>query len=609
MQPILKVNLTTGNFQEWEIPEDWKKDYLGGASLAARILYEELTPDLDPLSPEASLLFLNGPLSGTSGPTVGRFVVCAKSPATGLWGESNCGGFWGPELRKAGYDGVWITGKAETPVYLKILNDEIEIVSANHLWGQDTYEIQKSINQELDQGRFRVTGIGIAGENLIPSALILADHGRVAGRTGMGAVMGAKNLKALAVRGTGKVPLFGNQEKYSQIRSASNRMLSKDNLTLVMREMGSSGGADYFDYLGEMPKRYFTRGVMEGVEKISGATITETILAGVTACHACVVACGRLVQINEDGEKQKGPEYETIIGFGPNLWINDLAAVTVLGDLCDHYGIDTISVSNTIGLAFRLYELGFITQEHTGGIELEWGDAEVVETLVHLIARQEGFGTQLAMGARAFGNLYEQEEEAVQVNGLELAYHDPRGSSGMALVYATSPRGGCHNQSDYYLADIGNTEDEIGMQIFSRQAGAEKANNVKLHQDWRTLENALVLCLFGNVLPSEVVELINAAVGLEWSIADMMEAGERAWNLKRVINNRLGLRREYDRLPKALMQPLPDGGSAGFVPDFDSMLRGYYQARDWDWDTGFPTKKLLDSLGLNWAAEDLWPKT
>jgi aldehyde:ferredoxin oxidoreductase len=607
MQPILKVDLTARETDVFEIPKDWEREYLGGASLAARMLYDDLTKELPPLSPQAPLLFLNGPLSGTSGPAVGRFVVCGKSPATGLWAESNCGGFWGPELRKTGYDGIWITGEAESPVYLWVQDGKLEILSAERYWGLDTYEIQSTINTELNAGKVRVAGIGVAGEAQIPFAGIFCDHGRAAGRTGLGAVMGSKNLKAIAVMGSGRIPIY-NPDGYRDIRSRANHALREDNMTGVFHELGTAGGADYFDYLGEMPKRGFSRGYMEGTEKISGATIAEEMLVGYSACHACVVACGRVVQLDDSKEKQKGPEYETLVGFGPNLWINDTAAITHFGDICDRYGMDVISVSNTISLAFTLFEMGAISTADTGGLELKWGDIDVVEKLLHLIPKREEFGAYLAEGARALAKRFGEEELAVQVNGLEVPYHDPRGGTGMALVYATSPRGACHNQSNYYMVDLGQVEDQLNMEFFARHAGAEKAGNVVKHQDWRAVHNALVLCKLGNVSPTLVIELINTACGLEWTIEDLLEAGERAWNLKRAINNRLGLTRENDKLPKTFLEPLPDGGSAGFILDFEPMLKAYYQVRDWDWDTGFPSREKLKSLNLSWVADDLWGK-
>ncbi|MBN2501545.1 MAG: aldehyde ferredoxin oxidoreductase family protein [Anaerolineales bacterium] len=606
MQPILTVNLTTGEIGEFAIPEDWQRDFLGGASLAARILYDALTPELDPLSPEAPLLLLNGPLSGTSGPTVGRFVICAKSPATHLWGESNIGGFWGPELRKTGYDGVLVTGRSEKPVYLSVLDGGPELRPANHLWGLDTYASQDQIVTDLDQGKVRVVTIGPAGESGIPYALILCDHGRVAGRTGMGAVMGSKNLKAIAVKGKARPPL-ARPDAYKQLRSAANRDLAADNMTSVLRSMGTAATADYFDYLGEMPKQYFSRGVMEGTENITGATVTETILSGVSACHACVVACGRVVTL-EDEQERKGPEYETLVGFGPNLGLSDAAVATRLGELCDRYGMDTISASGTIGLAFQLFADGVIAEADTGGLRLEWGDAAVVEELIHLIVRREGFGAKLAEGSRALEQCYGLDGAAVQVNGLEVAYHDPRAASGMALVYATSPRGACHNQSDYFMVDIGGAEETLGIEFFDRHAGAEKAANVARHQNWRTLFNSLVMCIFGNVPPQRVLALINAACGYDLSLDEMLAVGERGWNLKRAINNRLGLTRANDKLPKALLKTLPDGGSEGYQIDLAPMLEAYYRARGWDLESGYPSREKLQALGLDWVAADLWPE-
>jgi aldehyde:ferredoxin oxidoreductase len=605
MQPILKVDLSSGQAQSFEVPSGWERGYLGGASLAARLLYPELKRETDPLSPESQLLFLTGPLTGTAGPAVGRFVVAGRSPATGLWGESNCGGFWGPELRQAGFDGLWLTGRSAHPVYLWIRDGQVEVRDAADLWGLDTYETQEAVQSEVDMPGVRVVVIGPAGERKIPFSLILCDHGRVAGRTGLGAVMGSKRLKAVAVKGSGRVPI-ARQEIFSRLRGQANRALRDDSFTAVMKELGSAGGADYFDYLGEMPKRYFQRGEFAGSERVSGTTVTEELLSGVSTCHACVIACGRVVRLG-DGVDRKGPEYETLVGFGPNLWIDDPIAVTQLGELCDRYGMDTISLSNTIGLAFTLFEEGVISPSDAEGRDLSWGNAEVVEELIHITARRDGFGAELADGSLALGRRYGVEGAAVQVNGLEVPYHDPRGASGMAMVYATSPRGACHNQSDYFLVDIGQVDEELDLAFHSRQAGAEKSANIVRHQNWRTVCNALVLCFFANVSPHDVLKLVNAARGDDLTFEELMRSGERGWTLKRIINNRLGLRREHDRLPERLMKPLPDGGSQGYVPDFKKMLKAYYRFRGWDWETGFPTREKLLELGLMGAADGLWP--
>jgi aldehyde:ferredoxin oxidoreductase len=417
--------------------------------------------------------------------------------------------------------------------------------------------------------------------------------------------MGSKHLKAIVVRGRRKIPLARAAE-FDRLRSAANVALRGEAATSVLRETGSAGGADYFEFVGEMPKRYFTAGVFDGAGRISGAVMNETILSGVSTCHACVIACGRKVTLAGETEG-KGPEYETIVGFGPQLLVDDLAAVTRLGRLCDAYGLDTISMSNVVGLAYLLYAEGRLSASEAGG-PLAWGDPAGAERLVHLTARRAGLGDILAQGARSVGRHFGAEELAAQVNGLEVPYHDPRGSSGMALVYATSPRGACHNQSDYFLADIfRDVRDEIGVAPHDRHAGAEKAASVARHQDWRTVHNALVQCFFASVPPETTLNLVNAATGFDYSLAELCAVGERAWNLKRAINIRLGLTRKNDTLPNLLLRPYADGGAAGFVPDLPAMLAAYYAARGWDGATGRPTPDVLRRLGLAAVADDLWP--
>ncbi len=613
MQSVRTLNLTTGEIGTFSVPEQWQQEFLGGGSLAARILFDYLTPDLDPLSPDAPLLFLNGPLSGTAGPAVGRFVVCGKSPYTGIWGESNCGGFWGPELRKAGFDGLWITGKAPEPVYIWLCDDKLEVRPADQMIGLDTYQCQAAVKEALGEEGVgaSIAVIGPAGEARIPFALILTDHGRVAGRTGMGAVMGSKNIKAIAVRGHGKVPVF-DLSAYTSVRSEANRRLRADPMSNVLRDLGSAGAAEYLDYLGVMPKKYYHAEVFEDATHISGANISEKLLVGVTACHACVIACGRVVRLPESVDpgqsKRKGPEYETLVGFGPNLWLNDPVFATRMGELCDRFGMDTISMAGTIGLAFQLFEMGILTTADTDGLELTWGNAEVVEALVRKTGLRQGFGAALAEGSRALGRRYGAEEEAVQVNGLETAFHDPRGASGMAIVYATSPIGASHNQSDYFFVDIGQVDPDLGLEFHGRQGGAEKAANVVIHQNWRTVFNALVLCYFSNVSAQTVTDLINSACGYLWTIQDMLLCGERGWQLKRALNNKLGLRRKNDKLPKTMRQPYPDlahGPEMGFAPDFDAMLDMYYELRCWNHQSGFPMREHLESLSLGWLADEL----
>lgn len=595
---VKHIDLSSGEVRDDMIGAPAAAAFLGGAGMAAHLIFDELSAELDPLSPEAPLVFATGPLTGTTGPAVGRFVICAKSPATGGWGEANIGGLFGPELRAAGIDALVIRGRAPQPAFLWIDHGEIHIRSAHDLWGQtDTYETQRRIKSELDKPGVKVACIGSAGEVQLPFAVVLCDHGRVAGRTGMGAVMGSKHLKAVAVLGNQPLPLK-DPERFSTLRAKINRELRQDLVSEGLRDFGTSSASDIFDYFGMMPKKYFRSGTLEGVDQISGASMTETILSGVSTCHGCVIACGRKVRLI-GGVEQKGPEYETKIGFGPNLGITDLKLITELGDLCDRHGMDTISLSCTIGLAFALYEDGLITKSETDGLELIWGDGDAVIQLVKQTARLEGFGKLLAQGALRLAENFGVPERALQVRGLEIAYHDPRGASGMALVYATSPRGACHNQSPYYLVEIGQTREELEINMFPRQAGAEKAANVVRHQDWTTIQNSLVMCIFANVPADEISELINAATGFNLGSGDLLEIGERAFTLKRIINVRLGVGREHDTYPQGLETPLQDGGAAGFVPPFEEMLAAYYEARGWSLTSGLPEEKQLRELGLD----------
>ena len=600
---LLIVDLTSGDIHEEAIDPAYARDYIGGSGLAARMLWNSLDPQRDPLDPASPLVWMTGPLTGTGGPTNGRSSICARSPQTGLWGESNIGGFVGSELRYAGYDGLLITGRANAPVYLWIHKSQAELRDASHLWGKtDTMETQRILKAEVAEPMARVACIGLAGENRVPYAAILSDHGRLAGRTGMGAVMGSKNLKAIAARGTGRLT-FARDATYKRLRVEANKALREENMTAVYHETGTAGGADYLEMLGDMPQKYWTQATFEGVERISGARMSETILTGKTACQGCVIGCGRAVTVHEGphatGGEVKGPEYETVASFGSQLLIDDLPTIVALANRCDAVGIDTISAGNTIALAYLLFDRGLITTQDTGGIELRWGDAKPCFELIEQIARRDGIGALVAQGSKALAAHFHAEELAVHVNNLEVPMHDPRAMTGSALVYVTSPRGACHNQSDYFTIEMGGSIDRLGIPMTDRLEDGGKAAYVARHQDWRTVCNSLVMCIFASANLDTVVELLSAATGHDWTLDEMILAGERAWNLKRAYNIRLGLTRATEKLPKLLLEPLPDGGQAGHVPDMDLMLKEYYAARGWDEATGRPTRSKLQELGLD----------
>lgn len=583
-----------------------QRSFLGGASLGARLLYAEVDPVAGGLSPASPLVLLTGPLTGTAGPAVGRAVFCGRSPTTGLWAESHIGGFLGPALRANGVDGLWITGQADEPVYLSLRDGALEVRPAGSLWGKaDTYETQSRIREELGDPLARVACIGLAGEQGVAFASILCDHGRAAGRTGLGALLGSKRIKAIALRGAQPVPLH-DPEGFGALRHRVNRELKEENIAQTMRAAGTASGVEYWHYLGTLPGYYFTRAAPPTVGQVSGATVAETVLTRPRACHGCVIACGREVRL-DDGVIRKGPEYETTVGFGPLLGIDDLKTVTLLGEACDRWGLDTISTSNVIGLAYLAYERGLAREAELDGLSLTWGNAAAAAELVRKIAHREGIGDLMARGARALAEWLGVPEMAAQVNNLEVAYHDLRGASGMALVYATSPRGACHNQSEYFWVDsMQQSIREVGVEALDRQAGPEKALSVARHQDWSTVYNSLVMCLFANVPPQSVVELVDRATGFGYTLHELMQVGERGWTMKRLFNHRMGLTGANDRLPGHLLQPLPDGGAAGYVPPFEEMKAAYYQARGWDAATGRPTRATLARLGLEDCAEALW---
>jgi len=593
---LLMVDLTTGAIEEESLNERYARLFLGGSGLAARYFYD-WTP-AEPLAPSNPLVFMTGPLTGTTAPSCGRYVVCARSPQTGLWGEANAGGFFGPELRFTGYDGIVFRGRASSPVYLAITDGKAELRDASHLWGQDTYRTQELIREELREPEAKVACIGPAGERLVKFAAIMNDHGRAAGRTGLGAVMGSKRLKAVAVRGRGSIPL-ADARSFLKISREAVAFLKED-LSAQMLHLG--GTAFYVDMAmmyGDLPIRYWTWGEWEGAERINGATLTETLLVDNAACFGCPIACGRRVRLPTHGLQADGPEYETIGSFGTMLLIDDLEGIAYLGHLCNLYGLDTISAGCTIALAFYLFEQGLITEADTGGLTLEWGNLEAAVRLVETIAHREALGDLLAEGSLALARRYKAEELAVQVRGLEVPMHDPRAFVGMALSYATSPRGACHLQSDVYLVDIGTMVPELGILSSDRlDSSAQKAQIVARHQDWRSLYDAMVMCKLANPPLPMILGMLNAATGWGLEARDLALMGERIFNLKRLLNLRLGLDPAQDRLPPLLLQPLEQGGTGGNVPDMELLLREYYAFRGWDPATGAPTEEKRKELGL-----------
>jgi aldehyde:ferredoxin oxidoreductase len=503
-------------------------------------------------------------------------------------------------MKFAGFDAIVVLGQAKSPVYVNVADGDAEIRNASHLVGVDAKETQSLVKKETGDAAASVACIGRAGENLVRYAAIMNDWNRAAGRTGMGAVMGSKKLKAVAVSGSQRVPV-ANSKRFMDVVKAASTFIRESALTQVFQLAGTSNAADYFNELGAMPSRYFTSGGFEGVYEIDGVAMKDKILTGTTTCFGCPIRCGRVVTIKEGkysiGEVD-GPEYETICGFGPNIGNTDLEGISYANNLCNLYGLDTISTSVAIGFAFYLFEKGILTTADTGGLRLEWGNIGSAIQLIELIAERKGIGDALAEGVRALGQRYGVPEYAVHVKGLELPFHDPRGLNGMAIGYAAGTRGACHNFSTVYLVEAGQIAPELGIITHDPKTDDGKAELSARSENLRAVYNSMIMCIFANPPVEHVAALIETATGHAFRLEDLMLYGERMIAMKRIFNNRMGMTRKDDALPQLLTKPLTEGGARGNVPDLERQLREYYSFRGWDLDTGRPAKTKLKQLGV-----------
>jgi aldehyde:ferredoxin oxidoreductase len=596
---ILHVNLSKGTMKETTTPLDWATQFIGGSGLAARILYPLLSEKTDPLGPDNPLLLLAGPCVGTAVPSAGRMAICARSPLTRLWGESDIGGYFGAEMRQAGYDGILIQGRTETPSYLSLLYGKAELKTAEHLWTHTISKTQELIRKEIDEKRFFTLSIGPAGENLVKYANIMSEGGRAAGRMGLGAVMGSKNLKAIATVGDQPIPV-ANHDAIVNLARTANKIMMEDFMPDCYRMMGTATAVGPSQEIGAMPNKYFTQGEFPTHDNISGATMSETRLVGFDGCHRCPIQCGRVVEV-PDGRYQvprvSGPEYETLGALGSMMLIDDLDAVIKASYLCDDLGLDTISTGSSIGFAYYLMDQDKLTPKEVG-TKLEWGDPEPVLWLIPQIAHREGFGDILAEGTRFMGEQFEAEDLAIHIKGLEVSCWDPRALFGMATSYATSPRGGTHLDGDMYMVQQGQVQMELGIDADDPQTDDGIAEVAAKSQSWRQVSNSLIICHFPSFMVDEIVQFYNYVVGRETTAQELLHIGDRIITLKRLINLNLGFSPEDDRLPKLLLQPLPDGGTRGMVPNIEKQLNDYYAYRDWDRKTGRPTAAALKTVGL-----------
>ena len=582
---LLYISLGDKKITRKPIPDDLYREYLGGRGLGVKLLYDNLVPGTDPLSPDNMLIFAVGPSTATAIPTSGRFVVITKSPATGTIFDSHAGGYFGAQLRKAGYAAVIITGASDFPVYLWINDDKVEIRDASTVWGKNTDVTTDELIKETDE-KAQVACIGPAGENMINLAAIITDKHRAAGRGGVGAVMGSKKLKALVAKGTKSIEVH-DKERLRIAVERSRRLIKKNGVTdKSLPVYGTPVLVSVVNELGMLPTHNFQEGTFNDADGVSGEKLLERLSRKNYHCHGCPIGCGRMSHAR--GKDVGGPEFESIWALGPECGINDLEWIAYANHMCNLYGIDTISVGSTIGCAMELVQRGKL--EHS----LQFGDTTGILEMLEDIAHARGLGAELGKGSKIFAEQYGAPELAMHVKGLELPAYDPRGVQGHGLGYATSNRGGCHLRS--YL--IG--PEVMGSPVLvDRDSTEGKADLVILFQNLSAAMDCMVVCRFTNFAwtVDDYAEMLSAGTGLPIDGKELLKIGARIWNLERIFNIREGFTKEDDRLPQRFSTPLPEGGSRNRVSHAGELLPEYYSLRGWDKD-GSPTPKLLEELNI-----------
>ena len=600
MGKILVVDLAKKELKDEPLNEQYARDFIGAGGIACRYLADLTTEKTDPLGPDNPLIFMAGLLTGTGGPSFSRWIVASRSPYTTYYGDANGAAHFGSELRFAGYDGIIVKGQSDKPVYLYIKDGKAELKDAANLWGKTTYQTIETIRKEHDDQRTRVACVGQAGENRVLFANIMTEDGHCAGRAGMGCVMGSKKLKAIAVRGKAKIQM-AEPEKFREFARGAMDEVKSGFVTTIMHDTGTSGWVDSGIAYGDTPSKYYTIATMPEATDISGVTQAEKWQVGNTACFGCPIGCRKVLHIKDGRFKTEkpteGPEYETLIAWGPQLMIADMGAINHFNELVNGYGFDSISSGSSAAFAFYLYDKGVITSKDTGGLELKWGDIDVTIKLIDLIAKNEGFGKIIQEGTKRMAARYNRPGEAMQVKGLEFPMHDPRAFCCMGLAYATSNRGADHNKSDAYLVENGMGNPDLNLNPGDR-FGDDKAQMVALSQDWRSLTDALGICHFAMMSTQSIVDMVNASTGWTMDVDSLLKAGERIFQLMRAMTCRFGVTPKDDELPEIALRPIPDSGQEGNVPNMAKMLPEYYDIRDWDKSTGKPSKARMETLGM-----------
>ncbi len=611
---FVEIDLVDKRVTDFKVSPDYIRDYIGGASLAARLYLDIADPGVDPLSADNPLFVMCGPMGGTNFPGSSRFVMCAKSPLTGIWGESSSGGSLGAYLKKAGIDGLVIRGKAVAPCYLFIDDGKIDILDAADLWGLETYSAIDHLREiHAGEKKVSVASIGPAGENGVKFASVCNDKAHHVGRTGMGAVMGQKNMKALVVRGSGKVPL-ADEAGYKQARKNTLETAKESMITMSFNQVGTAAAMEMGMMTGDVPIKNWSVGLDDTIpEAIGGSVMVETIVKKRKACFACPIACKPEVVIESQKyvmDRGPGPEYETCGTFGSMLMNLDLAGLSKANERCNQLGMDTISCGATIAFIMEAYEKGLLTQEKLDGLDLSWGNIDATIELLDNIAYRRGFGDKAAEGsADLAANLGNGADEfLVTVKGLELPMHDPRGFHGMGLAYMMSTRGACHLQHSCQAVEQGMVAwDDAGLEEdYEGPSSDGKAEMVFITENIGQMANTLCTCHFVHwaIGMENLIDGFNAVTGLGYNLDAFMKAGARAWVLKRSIGNLMGITAEDDRLPARVLTPLEDGGSEGTIPDMSLLKREYYQLRGLN-ENGIPSAELLDSLDLGFLKERL----
>ncbi len=601
---ILRVNLGAGTCTPEPLNMEWAQTYLGQRGLGTKYLSAEIDPAVDPMSPDNKLIIATGPLTGTPAPTGGRWSAITKGPLTGAIACSNSGGQFGGELKNAGWDLLILEGRAPEPVYLYIEDDKASLIPAGDLWGQRIWDAEPAIKERHGDPLIRVASIGPAGETGCRYACIVNDLHRAAGRSGVGAVMGSKQLKAIAVRGTVGTQV-ADMKAFMEAAGALKAKLAESKPRKGLTRFGTISMMDVTGNYGALPTRNNRDVQFEGHEKLNAAAMTtpndhgHTNLIQNSACFACTIGCGRVSHVDpqhfsvKDQPRYQGAsgglEYETAYALGAAVGVDDLDAATYAGFLCNDYGMDPISLGGSIAAAMELYDVGALTKEQTGGLELRFGSAEALCTVTEMIGKGEGIGADIAMGSKRLCEKYGRPELSMAVKGQEFAAYDGRGMQGMGLAYATSNRGACHLRASPYASDFQTLEPD------------EKPEVVKTSQDFIAAVDSSGLCLFtANVGAAidDYASVVDAACDGTWDAARLVEMGERIWNMERQFNLNAGLSGNDDTLPKRILEePAPSGAAKGLTCKLDEMLPKYYQLRGWSAD-GRPTGETLSRLGL-----------